>query len=237
MALKLRPFLAVIVVLALVAILPTGCMPQNRVEPGPDGIQQNVEMRGKNGEPFNNSARTGLINTQNNNGRYSADPNGRVYDESRMNNNNTLLNDNNTNGINQRNNFNNGLNDNNKLNHTKLVPDNTQSNADNNKRAENIKSRLKEIPEVDDANCLVSGDTVVVGYKPSDGSNDANTTKNKIIDLVKQIDNNADTVAVSESGDVMTKINNLVNDVQNKSISDIDAEIRQILQKINPVTG
>lgn len=238
MAFKLRPFLIITVALTLVALLLAGCMPRNRVAPGPDGTRQNVEMRGMNNNGFNNNlnGRTGLSNTRNNNGRYTADPSGRVFGD-RVNNNNTLLNsdgNNGINGINGRNSLNNGLN--NRLNNTNLVPDNTESAANSSKRAEDIKSKLKEMPEVDDANCLVSGNTVVVGYKPSGKSKDVNTTKNKIIDMVKQIDKSANTVAVSESGDIMTKINNLTSRIQDKSISDIDQEIRQILQKINPVT-
>lgn len=258
MALKLRPFFIITAVLIVASLLLIGCAPQNTGTPGPNGTQQNTGLRGMNDSRFNNrtNMQGNLMQNNNRNGYYTTDQNGMV---NRMGANNQIgnngaidrnlpQNNNNLNGRDRNLNDNdtdNGMDDLNgdRINNRAGLLNGTDANnlgqttANNNTRAENIKKQLVSMPEVDDANCLVSGNTVIVGYRPSNNSRDVNATKNKIINMVKQIDKNADTVAVSESGDIMNQIQNLTNDIANKPMSEINQEIRQLLQKINPVTG
>jgi YhcN/YlaJ family sporulation lipoprotein len=222
----------------------------NRIDNRP-GADNNIRDRDNNrlgmnnGQPEINNNRLGTTGNNpagagDDDGRYTADENGIVGNRTDTRNNLTGNNNNNLNGPlngNTANNRNNHSNSNGNQNNNAMVNPGLTAQNDR-QRAEKISSRVKELDEVEDANCLVSGNTIIVGYKPSAGSGDINATKKRIIDAVKQIDQNAGTVAVSESGDIMEKIRNLANEITaNKPMSEVNQEIRQLLDKINPVTG
>jgi len=102
-------------------------------------------------------------------------------------------------------------------------------------KAEDISKKLIQMPEVENARVVVFGDTCLVGYKSSKLSKNANTTKNMIINQCKAVDTTIDKVVVSESADIIGRIERLSNNFANKSMNEIGNEFKQIIQKITPV--
>lgn len=102
-------------------------------------------------------------------------------------------------------------------------------------RSENIKTQLKNMREIDQANVIVIENTALVGYKPSRGVRDMEATRNMIADKVKAVDTGVAHVVISESTDIMTRIGKLANDIaNNRPMNEVNTEAKQIIQKVNP---
>ena len=102
-------------------------------------------------------------------------------------------------------------------------------------RAKKIEHHLSKMNGISRVNVAVSGDTCVVGYEPSTASKDDDVIKNSIIKKVKEIDPSIKDCGVSESVDVLDSINRISNDLMNKKpMNEINSEIRQLFDRINP---
>ena len=104
-------------------------------------------------------------------------------------------------------------------------------------RADNIEKKLVNLKEVDKANALIVGNTCLVGYKPSKTTDNTNATNNLVTNKVKAIDNTITNVVVSESPDIMARINRLSSDVMNNknvNMNNVSNEIIKIMREVRP---
>lgn len=110
-----------------------------------------------------------------------------------------------------------------------------QNNADAN-TAKAIETQLRKMPQVDNANCVVNGDTAVVGYTPSKNVGDVNATKKAIIDRVKKLYPTVKNVSVSEDANVLTEIKRIADDItKNKSLDKVGKDIKDLAKRVNPM--
>jgi YhcN/YlaJ family sporulation lipoprotein len=110
------------------------------------------------------------------------------------------------------------------------------NNKDNTQRAVEIKNRLAAMGELNKVNVFVIGNAALVGYSPSSPSSDIGAVKNMIINKVKETDRGITNVTVSESADVMSRINSLTNDMTNKRpMTEITNDFNNIIKSIAPV--
>lgn len=216
MAKKLRPlFILLSLIIVVSVVLFSGCTPQERVTPDRDrtGTPQGTRMGDRDVDP-------------------DLDPNmdrnmGRDMDIEGIDDDRNIDETKNMDGLNGR--F--GILGNNRNNENAPMSDDRQ-------RSQTLERQLDRMREVDDANVLVNGGTVIVGYKPTYSSQDIETVKSKIVKMVKKLDENVDNVAVTEADDIIARIRMLSDDMSaNKPKTELNNEIRQILQRINPATG
>lgn len=103
-------------------------------------------------------------------------------------------------------------------------------------KSDNIRIQLNKMNELSQVGVIVTGNTALVGYSPSKKAKDVNTTKTMVANKVKQIDSSITNVVVSESADIMARINKLTTDIsQNKPGNEIGNEVNQLLQRVAPV--
>lgn len=108
--------------------------------------------------------------------------------------------------------------------------------SDNKKVTDEIVRQLTEMNEINRVSAVVSGNTAIIGYIPSDASTDTNATKDAIIKKVKQIVPSISTVAVCESVNLMDKLTQLSKDLQNdRPVNEVGSEMSNLIQKINPI--
>lgn len=104
--------------------------------------------------------------------------------------------------------------------------------ADSQKKAETIKTSLEKLSEIEKANVIVVGNTAIVGCKISKEAKDINDTKNMVADRVKGLDKSIKNVAVSDSADIMSRINKLSSNItKSKDINEINNEVNKIIEK------
>lgn len=102
-------------------------------------------------------------------------------------------------------------------------------------KADNIHKELSKMNELSQVGVLVTGNTALVGYSPSNMAKDVNATKTLITNKVKQTDHSIKNVVVSESADIMARINKLTTDIANKRpANEISNEINQLLKGVTP---
>lgn len=107
--------------------------------------------------------------------------------------------------------------------------------ADSQKKSDRIRKQLVQMREVDEANVLVVGNTCIVGYKPARTLIDTEATKKEIADRVKAMDNSITNCAVSESGDVMSRVGRISQDItNNRNIDNANNEINELISRIIP---
>lgn len=112
-----------------------------------------------------------------------------------------------------------------------------QTVLDTSQRADNIKSKLSQMPEVKQAHVAIVGNNALVGISPTNTSQDANVLKSKVVDTVKSVDKGVAQVTVSESPDIMARIGNLSNDLVNRRpMNEVTAEFNQIVKSIVPMS-
>lgn len=111
-----------------------------------------------------------------------------------------------------------------------------QQMSENRQKADNIRNELKNMREVENVSVIVNGNTALVGYKPADNAGDVNATKAVISSRVKEIDRTITEVRVSESPDIMTRMDRLSRDItDNRPMNVITNEFNQLFQGINPI--
>jgi YhcN/YlaJ family sporulation lipoprotein len=98
-----------------------------------------------------------------------------------------------------------------------------------------ISNDLINMPEVDRVNVLVRGPDAVIGFMPSDGYRNVSAIKDAIISRVNSLNLPITKILVSESADVMIRINQLNKDIiNNRPISEVNAGIDQLINRIMP---
>ncbi len=105
-------------------------------------------------------------------------------------------------------------------------------------RARTIAQKVVDLNEVDRANCLITGDTAVVGVDIKNNVRGQMTTelKRKIETRVKNTDNRIKNVAVTADPDLSTRIRTMATDMENgRPISGFANEIQEILRRITPI--
>lgn len=105
-------------------------------------------------------------------------------------------------------------------------------------KADKISSQLVKMNEISKVNVLVNGNTAIIGYMPSTASKDSITTKNMILRKVKEIDRSITNVAVSDSTEIMNRVNRLSDDIMNNTPMDkVNNDFSRLLQEITPSVG
>lgn len=107
----------------------------------------------------------------------------------------------------------------------------------NQQKADTIKRQLINMNGVESANVIVMGNTALVGFKPTGNTRDATAVRNRIMSKVKAADKTITNVSVSESPDIMGRMNRLSTDItSNRPINAITDEFNNIIRGITPVT-
>jgi YhcN/YlaJ family sporulation lipoprotein len=102
-------------------------------------------------------------------------------------------------------------------------------------KSDKVAKQLIKMNELRRVGVIVTGNTALVGYSPSKTIKDVNATKTRIADKVKKIDPSITNVVVSESADIMTRINNLTSDVaNNRPGNEVGNEVNQLIQSVVP---
>ncbi|NMB32632.1 MAG: sporulation protein [Clostridium sp.] len=114
-------------------------------------------------------------------------------------------------------------------------PSNGQGFDEMKQKSDNISNELETMPDIEQANVLIAGNTCLVGYSPSNTQGDPNARKNMVMEKVKQIDPSINNVIASESQDVIDRIGQLVNDItNNKPMDEVNNEIMQLMKTAAP---
>ncbi|WP_010248069.1 YhcN/YlaJ family sporulation lipoprotein [Acetivibrio cellulolyticus] len=112
------------------------------------------------------------------------------------------------------------------------APVNTSYNMT--ERAMSIKSQVKNVPQVKDANVIVVGDTALVACSPSNAAANTDALKKAVTQRVKSFDPTITKVVVSESPDMMTNVNQMYNNLTTKSINQITQDFNNLIKQITP---
>lgn len=111
-----------------------------------------------------------------------------------------------------------------------------QQMSENRQKADNIRNELKNMREIENVSVIVNGNTALVAYKPADNVGDVNATKSMISSRVKDVDKTITEVRVSESPDIMTRIDRLSRNItDNRPMNAITNEFNELFQGINPI--
>lgn len=101
-------------------------------------------------------------------------------------------------------------------------------------KAQNIERQLESFPEVKDANVMVVGNTALVAFDTNTTNVDLQSLKDKLSEKVKSIDPSVNNVILTEASYARTGIQQLLNDINNKSMSQITQEFNELVRKITP---
>lgn len=130
---------------------------------------------------------------------------------------------------------NNGLNNNNFNNNLNTDMNNNGNNVELSRR---IADRVEDIQGVNKAYVLISGNTAIVGVD-MDNNAEGQVTRNlkqKIEKAVKRVDNNIDNVSVTADPDLLTRIQNMFEDMdKGNPIRGFTDEFQEILRRITPI--
>lgn len=101
-------------------------------------------------------------------------------------------------------------------------------------KADNIRMQLRRMSGISDANVIVMGNTALVGFKPSGATGNMNVVKRNITNKVKEIDRTITNVSVSESSDIMTRMNRLgTNMTNNGMVTNFADEFRKLVDGLS----
>lgn len=115
-------------------------------------------------------------------------------------------------------------------------PDDQQRIAADRQKAENIRKQLNGMREISNASVVVRGDTVLVGYKPSQNGQDFNANRRLITDKIRQTDNSIANIRISESAEMMNRIDRLSRDMgANRPTNQLVDEFNRLFRGISPV--
>jgi len=130
---------------------------------------------------------------------------------------------------------NNGLNNNNFNNNLNTDMNNNGNNVELSRR---IADRVEDIQGVNKAYVLISGNTAIVGVD-MDNNAEGQVTRNlkqKIEKAVKRVDNDIDNVSVTADPDLLTRIQNMFEDMdKGNPIRGFTDEFQEILRRITPI--
>ncbi len=109
----------------------------------------------------------------------------------------------------------------------------TGTMAYNQQRAEKIKKHLTNMNGLRNVNVMVMGNTALVGCEPTGNTTNTTAVRNSIIKKVKQADPAIVNVTVSESADIMDRMNRLGSDMtNNKPMKTITEEFNRMINGI-----
>ena len=112
---------------------------------------------------------------------------------------------------------------------------NQQQMTPNRLKADNIKRQLTTMDGVRKANVIVMGNTALIGFEPTSSNGDTGAVRNNIIKRVKTLDKTITNVTVSESSDIMDRMNRLGTDItNNKPVKTITEEFNSMIQGLTP---
>jgi len=114
---------------------------------------------------------------------------------------------------------------------------NLAQTAPNLQKANNIKRQLMNMTGVQDANVIVMGNTALVGLKTRTTTKDITALRTSIANKVKAIDNTITNVTVSDSTDIMDRMNRLGTDItNNRPVNTITDEFNNLVRGVAPGT-
>ena len=199
--------------LALMLVFTVACQPKNT-----NMRNLSTQTRVRNNMLDNNTRLNTGTNTQDTPGRF--DTTGREsYDT------NDMMGNNNTN-------LNNGMVRNNNNNLTTNLT-NARTTADN------LAKKISNLPEVNSASVLLTGNTAIVGcdIKGNVEGKMTSSVKQKIENIVKDSNNNIQNVSITADPDLYTRIRTMATDMGNGNpIKGFTNEIQEILRRITPTT-
>ena len=101
-------------------------------------------------------------------------------------------------------------------------------------KSQNIERQVETLTNVKDANVMVVGNTALVACSPNTTAVDTNAMRTDITQKVKSIDPSITNVVVTESADMMTNINQMFSNMNNKSMNQITQDFNNMLRQITP---
>lgn len=114
--------------------------------------------------------------------------------------------------------------------------DNNMNNLS--RRANSIARRIAQLNEVNRCSVLLSGDTAIVGVDMANNLEGRMTTelKQKIENIVKDMDNNIKNVSITADPDLFTRISNMARDIRDgRPITGFANQFQEILRRITPI--
>lgn len=115
---------------------------------------------------------------------------------------------------------------------TRIVPDSNNMRA----KALAMKNQVKTIPEVSDANVVIVGNTALVACRPRNAALDANSLRAAVSQKCKSIDPTITNVVVTETEDMMTRVNQLYNNLAVRPANQISQDFNNLVNQIKATT-
>lgn len=112
---------------------------------------------------------------------------------------------------------------------TRIVPDSDNMSA----KALAMKNQVKSIPEVSDANVVIVGNTALVACRPRNASVNTNSLKAAVSQKCKNSDPTITNVVVTETEDMMTRVNQLYNNLAVRPANQISQDFNNLVNQIN----
>lgn len=121
-----------------------------------------------------------------------------------------------------------------------IVNDRDFNNNMNNSRelARKIADRVEDIEGINRAYVLISGDTAIVGVNMDNEAEGQITRdlKDRIERVVKKVDNDIDNVSITADPDLLTRIRNMFEDIdEGNPIEGFANQFEEILRRITPI--
>lgn len=104
-------------------------------------------------------------------------------------------------------------------------------------RAEKIADSIVDLPGVDDATVVITGNTALVGVDIEEELEGKVVTdlKKQIVTRVKQIDKNIKNVTVTADPDLFERIDDIAQEInRGRGMSEFADEVREIIRRITP---
>lgn len=106
----------------------------------------------------------------------------------------------------------------------------------NRQKTDDIKRQLMKLNGVDNANVIVVGNTALVGCKLKNGTANSTAVRNSITNKIKEMDKTITNVTISESPNIMNRINMLGTDIGNKPAGTFMDEFNKLLKGVAPAS-
>lgn len=104
-------------------------------------------------------------------------------------------------------------------------------------RAEKIADSIVDLPGVDDATVVITGNTALVGVDIEDELEGKVVTdlKKQIVTRVKQIDKNIENVTVTADPDLFERIDDIAQEInRGRGMNEFTDEVKEIIRRITP---
>lgn len=101
-------------------------------------------------------------------------------------------------------------------------------------KSQNIEREVENLANIKDANVMVVGNTALVACDPNTAAVNTNALRTSITQTVKSIDPTITNVVITESADMMTSVNQMFSNMNNKSMNQITQDFNNMLRQITP---